>query len=44
MTELQLPAYRIKRVTALGGMIKLKDEVRFTFDLVAWPEGRPPPV
>jgi polyisoprenoid-binding protein YceI len=30
---LALSAYRIKRVTALAGMIKLKDEVEFSFDL-----------
>ena len=27
-------AYRIKPVSALGGMIKLKDELKFAFDLV----------
>ncbi|MGA2585026.1 MAG: YceI family protein [Tepidisphaeraceae bacterium] len=31
---LMLPDYRIKRVTALGGMIKLKDDLKFQFDLV----------
>jgi polyisoprenoid-binding protein YceI len=31
---LLLSAYRIKPVTALGGMIKLKDELKFDFDLV----------
>jgi len=28
------PAYRIKRVSALGGMITLKDELKIAFDLV----------
>jgi polyisoprenoid-binding protein YceI len=31
---LMLPDYRIKRITALGGMIKLKDDLKFQFDLV----------
>ena len=31
---LLLSAYRIKPVSALGGMIKLKDELKFDFDLV----------
>ena len=31
---LLLSAYRIKQVTALGGLIKLKDELKFDFDLV----------
>ena len=31
---LLLSAYRIKPVSALGGMIKLKDELKFNFDLV----------
>ena len=31
--RLLLSTYRIKRVTALGGMIQLKDELRFSFDL-----------
>jgi polyisoprenoid-binding protein YceI len=30
---LLLSAYRIKRVSALGGLIKLKDELKFDFDL-----------
>jgi polyisoprenoid-binding protein YceI len=30
---LSLSAYRIKPVTALGGLIKLKDELKFDFDL-----------
>jgi polyisoprenoid-binding protein YceI len=32
---LLLSAYRIKPVTALGGLIKLKDELKFDFDLAA---------
>ena len=36
---LAMSAYRIKPVTALGGAIKLKDELTITFDLVASPEG-----
>jgi polyisoprenoid-binding protein YceI len=31
---LSVPAYRIKRVSALGGMITLKDELKIAFDLV----------
>jgi polyisoprenoid-binding protein YceI len=31
---LSLSAYKMKRVTALGGMIQLKDELKFTLDLV----------
>jgi polyisoprenoid-binding protein YceI len=31
---LSLSAYRIKPVTALGGMIKLKDELKFEFDIL----------
>jgi polyisoprenoid-binding protein YceI len=31
---LLLSAYRLKRVSALGGMIKLKDELKFSFDIV----------
>jgi polyisoprenoid-binding protein YceI len=31
--RLLLSTYRIKRVSALGGMIQLKDELRFSFDL-----------
>ncbi len=31
---LSQPAYRIKRVSALGGMITLKDELKLAFDLV----------
>ena len=33
------PAYRIKPVSALGGMISLKDEVKFAFDLVGRQQG-----
>ena len=32
--SLSQAAYRIKPVTALGGAIKLKDELKFDFDLV----------
>lgn len=31
--------YGIKPVSAAGGTIKLKDELKFTFDIVARPEG-----
>jgi len=31
---LSLTAYRLKRVSALGGMIQLKDELKFSFDLI----------
>jgi polyisoprenoid-binding protein YceI len=31
---LSLTAFRIKPVSAMGGMIKLKDELKFVFDLV----------
>jgi polyisoprenoid-binding protein YceI len=31
---LSQPAYRIKRVSALGGMITLKDDLKIAFDLV----------
>jgi polyisoprenoid-binding protein YceI len=34
---LPLPAFRIRPVTALGGAIKLKDQVRVAFDLVGVP-------
>jgi len=37
--SLQLSRYRIKPVTALGGTIRLKDELTLSFALVAWPEG-----
>jgi polyisoprenoid-binding protein YceI len=33
-TALALSAYRLKRVTALGGLITLKDQVKIAFDLV----------
>ena len=36
---LRLSDYRIKPVTALGGAIKLKDELKLSFDLVGLPEG-----
>ncbi len=36
---LRLSDYRIKPVTALAGAIKLKDEVKVTFDLIGLPEG-----
>ncbi len=29
------PSYRIKRVSAVGGMITLKDELKIAFELVA---------
>jgi polyisoprenoid-binding protein YceI len=32
--SLSLTDYKLKRVTALGGLIKLKDELKFVFDLV----------
>ena len=38
-TPLRLSDYRIRPVTALGGTIRLKDELRLTFDLVAPPGG-----
>jgi hypothetical protein len=31
--------HRIRPVTALGGAIKLKDELSLSFDLVGLPEG-----
>jgi polyisoprenoid-binding protein YceI len=37
---LKQSAFRIKPVTALGGMLKLKDEVRFDFDLLYTKEDR----
>lgn len=37
---LHLSAYRIRPVTALGGAIHLKDQLRATFDLAAWKEAR----
>jgi polyisoprenoid-binding protein YceI len=35
---LHLSAYRIRPVTALGGAIHLKDQLRVAFDLAAWKE------
>jgi polyisoprenoid-binding protein YceI len=35
---LRMPDYRIKPVTAVGGTIKLKDEMRISFDVAAIPE------
>ncbi len=35
---LSMAAFRLKRVSALGGMIELKDELKFTFDLVGHPQ------
>jgi polyisoprenoid-binding protein YceI len=35
---LRMSEYRIRPVTALGGTIKLRDELRVAFDLVAWKE------
>jgi polyisoprenoid-binding protein YceI len=36
---LRLSDYRIRPVTALGGTIRLKDELKVSFDLAAFPEG-----
>lgn len=36
---LRLSDYRIKPVTALGGAIKLKDELKLSFDIAGMPEG-----
>jgi polyisoprenoid-binding protein YceI len=38
-TALRLSDYRIRPVTALGGTIKLKDELKLSFDIAALPEG-----
>ncbi len=38
-TSLNMTDYRIKPVSALGGTIKLQDDVKLTFDLVGTPEG-----
>jgi polyisoprenoid-binding protein YceI len=38
-TSLRLSDYRIRPVTALGGAIKLKDELSLSFDLAALTEG-----
>jgi polyisoprenoid-binding protein YceI len=35
---LRLSDYRIRPVTALGGTIKLRDQLRLAFDIVAWRE------
>ncbi len=35
---LRMSEYRIKPVTALGGMIKLRDELEISFDIVGFPE------
>jgi polyisoprenoid-binding protein YceI len=32
--SLSLTAHKLKRITALGGLIQLKDELKFAFDLV----------
>jgi polyisoprenoid-binding protein YceI len=37
--SLRMSAYGIRPVTALGGAIRLKDELKLSFDLVALPEG-----
>jgi polyisoprenoid-binding protein YceI len=37
-TELRISDYRIQPVSALGGMLRLKDEIVLTFDLGAKPE------
>jgi polyisoprenoid-binding protein YceI len=38
-SALRMSDYRIRPVTALGGAIKLKDELSLSFDLVGLPEG-----
>jgi polyisoprenoid-binding protein YceI len=38
-SSLRMSDYRIRPVTALGGAIKLKDELRLSFDLAAIWEG-----
>jgi polyisoprenoid-binding protein YceI len=38
-TSLRLSDYRIKPVSALAGAIKLKDDLKLSFDLVGTPEG-----
>ena len=35
--SLLLSTYRLKRVAALGGLIKLKDDLKFMFDLIGRP-------
>jgi polyisoprenoid-binding protein YceI len=39
-STIRMSLYRIRPVTALGGAIKLKDELSVSFDLVGLPEGR----
>ena len=36
---LKMSEYRIRPVTALGGTIRLKDELAVSFDLACFPEG-----
>jgi polyisoprenoid-binding protein YceI len=36
---LQMSDYRIRPVTALGGTIRLKEQLRVAFDIVGWKEG-----
>ena len=36
---LKMPEYRISPVTALGGTIRLKDELAVSFDIACYPEG-----
>jgi hypothetical protein len=33
--------YGIRPVTALGGAIQLRDQLRLSFDIVAWREASP---
>jgi polyisoprenoid-binding protein YceI len=37
---LRLSDYRIRPVTALGGAIRLQDQLRLSFDIVAWRSGQ----
>ena len=37
---LRLSDYRIRPVSALGGAIRLKDHLQFSFDVVGWKDGR----
>jgi|SRR5579883_786590 len=37
-TSIRMPDFGIRPITALGGAIRLKDEVKFAFDLAASPE------
>jgi polyisoprenoid-binding protein YceI len=41
-SPLRLSDHRISPVTAVGGTIKLKDQLRVAFDLVGWKDGRGP--